>query len=426
MIHYHLAYASDGTAAPSSHSLHRNTIHAAEPQVAGFVTRVASPADFDVDGLHVLLTPTTTLQAARAETFSELPSIAPYLGQYALVWGKVDNASLAIAASRIAFITPQPSIVSGTAIIDLVLPATSPNQRIRADGRILEIPANVLSQPAPGTPAATASDLHTNLWIDYHGQQRTDGIVIVDELTLAPNQIATSEGKLLQKSAYDLAAVLPESHQSAASKAIRGIDYKKIPPFHDSAQQARIDRIGQSLIPAYQKSLASDDPTHIHFQFQLVDQPHWRNAVPLPSGVVLVPRQIVALLASDSQLAAILADSIAITLEKQTLRNQASRHFIPAAMVASAALTTVVPGAGVVGGVVGSRKLELILSLAEQQAGRVALTLMHDAGYDITQAPEAWWTLAAGPGKDAHRQSPPERALNQYEELGTTWHPVTP
>jgi hypothetical protein len=58
---------------------------------------------------------------------------------------------------------------------------------------------------------------------------------------------------------------------------------------------------------------------------------------------------------------------------------------------------------------------------AEEQSGRVSLGLMHDAGYDITQAPEAWWTLATRPGNSSHQHSAPDRANNLYYALGTTW-----
>jgi hypothetical protein len=81
--------------------------------------------------------------------------------------------------------------------------------------------------------------------------------------------------------------------------------------------QPRVDRIGNSLIPDFQRSLPDTDPRKIHFRFQLVDGKKWKDALSLASGVILVPRQIVERLPEDPQLAAVLADNIAEVIEKQ-------------------------------------------------------------------------------------------------------------
>jgi hypothetical protein len=54
----------------------------------------------------------------------------------------------------------------------------------------------------------------------------------------------------------------------------------------------------------------------------------------------------------------------------------------------------------------------------EEQRGRVALSLMADAGYDPWQAPEAWRLLAPKePAKDPSKLKYPDRAGYQLEIL---------
>lgn len=134
------------------------------------------------------------------------------------------------------------------------------------------------------------------------------------------------------------------------------------------------------------------------FQLQLVNGPEWRNAWALASGVILVPRQIGELMQNDSQLAAVLADGVSSVLEKQTYREQPSNTAKALNELGSLA------GGWAVLGAVTCRNRAMQASLwcqtpderpHEGQRGRVALSWMHDAGYDLNEAPKAWWLISA-------------------------------
>jgi hypothetical protein len=56
-----------------------------------------------------------------------------------------------------------------------------------------------------------------------------------------------------------------------------------------------------------------------------------------------------------------------------------------------------------------------------EQSGRVSLGLLHDAGYDLQQAPIAWWLLASKPSKNLVDTKIPPRAINLYQTLGIVW-----
>ena len=59
------------------------------------------------------------------------------------------------------------------------------------------------------------------------------------------------------------------------------------------------------------------------------------------------------------------------------------------------------------------------------QSGRVSLGYLHDAGYDVSQAPLAWWTLASKPKKTLAQTSIPPRSINLYRTLGFVWSNYT-
>jgi hypothetical protein len=57
-----------------------------------------------------------------------------------------------------------------------------------------------------------------------------------------------------------------------------------------------------------------------------------------------------------------------------------------------------------------------------EQRDRVSLFLLQDAGYDVYQAPLAWWALADQKAAGLERAPLPARSLNLYKILGETWH----
>jgi hypothetical protein len=191
--------------------------------------------------------------------------------------------------------------------------------------------------------------------------------------------------------------------------------------------QARVNRIGFSLIPEYQRNLLNDDPSKISFRFQLIDSPKFHDALTLPNGIILIPRQIVERLSEDSQLATVLADNIACALEKQTYRMMPAYTAMSSAQIASDIGEFFVPGLGLATGIANYASAKPIQTDLLGQSGRVSLDLLQDAGYDIRQAPIAWWTLATKPSGALAETAPPPRALNLYRAIGMIWknYPTT-
>ncbi len=408
----------------SSSTLHSQQQEDQIPTVEGYVTRVVSLSDFDVNGLHVVPSKKTTFRSENNLHQTEVVTAAPYFGQAVTVSGDVKKKTHQLLAKDVLFHTLDIAPRSGIALVDRVLtPATPGNNPrrllVRADGYVILI--NPKTKISFQSPLISPSDVTTNVWIQYHGQPQADGILIADSAAFSPNTVQDKEAKLLDKNDYDPAAVDPKAKQNVAHEFFLGIDPKKIPPYNDPAMQSRINQIGSSLVPAFQKNLPDTDDRKILFKFQLIDNHKWKDARTLPTGIILIPYQLMNRLQNDSQIAALLADNMAVALEKQSYRLMPARETMGAANLATTAAGLFIPGVGLANGIAtytAEKKIETDLL---NQSGRVSLGLLHDAGYDINQAPIAWWILAKDSHGDLATTSLPPRAANLYQSLGTTW-----
>jgi hypothetical protein len=293
--------------------------------------------------------------------------------------------------------------------------ATKPNSLLlRADGYHILIEANTaVTWDAPWTSLA---DVRPGGWIAYKGQARADGVVVAFTARLSPNVASKKETKAREEIERDMSAVPAAQQVNGVSMGYVVANNKLIDPYSDPAVQGRVATIGESLIPPFQRSLPDTDPTKIKFRFQVVDNKEWRGLTALPSGVILVPRKIVDRMQNDAQLAEVLALGVAFTLEKETYRMIAARYAVTALKDYSIAELS---PAGFVLSEIGN---SVIVQKEFEQSGRVSLGLLHDAGYDIDQAPIAWWLLAPKEPKPVAEVTMPPRATYLYRILGETWH----
>jgi hypothetical protein len=175
--------------------------------------------------------------------------------------------------------------------------------------------------------------------------------------------------------------------------------------------------------------LPASDPTKIVFRFYLVDTP-WRYVFNFSNGIVLVPIHVVDRMQNDAQIASLLASAVATLLEKQDYRNQPAEDTLTAVHYAAMGGGFMVPGLlpaadlgiFIADYTIGERNLE--------QSARVSLGLLHDAQYDLAEAPIAWWLLASEKPRSVAEITIPNRAKYMYEELGVLWRqgqlPVSP
>jgi hypothetical protein len=409
--------------------LSASTLHSQQqdqtPIIEGYVTRVTSLGDFDVNGLHVIPGKETAYLAQDDDLhWAHVVTDPPYFGQAVSVRGDIKKKTHEIVAKEVLFHRLDTAPRGGIALVDRILMPVTPGNNplrllVRADGYAILI--NSKTKIGFQSPLVSPSDVTANVWIQYHGQPQPDGILLADSAVFSQTTVADNEAKLLDKNDYDPAAVDPNAKQNVAHEFFLGIDPKKIPPYNDPAMQSHINQIGSSLVPAFQKNLPDTDDRKILFKFQLIDNHKWKDALTLPTGIILIPYQLINRLQNDSQIAALLADNMACALEKQTYRLLPARKTMGATNLATTAGGLFIPGLGLATGIATYTAEKNIETNLRNQSGRVSLGLLHDAGYDIHQAPIAWWILAKDSHGDLATTSLPPRAANLYQSLGSTW-----
>jgi hypothetical protein len=177
-----------------------------------------------------------------------------------------------------------------------------------------------------------------------------------------------------------------------------------------------------SLVPDYQKQLPEDDPSKIQFEFVVIINAGHVEDTPR-EGLIIVPAQLAARFRNDDQLAAVLADGIADSLQG---RAPDVVHLDRTMMAETAGLAaaSLIPYAGLVTGGVYQYEQGKVL---KEQRWRVALELMAEAGYDPWQAPEAW--RLAEPGKlpaDTSKLKYPDRSGYQFAILNQVYKKPAP
>lgn len=400
--------------------------------LSGYVTRAASASDFDVNGIRILCREKaqSVSKPARGatEATADCPADSPYVGQFLAIHYSVEGTSIkALYATRIQKQRPQSfGEISGSAVISAAEEAKGiqpPGLLVHADGFRIRITGKTKIEWTP--PLQSLADVKAGEWIKYKGKLDATGVLAAASAQIRPYVVETREERLLKKHEYDPSAVSANAKQNflkdgfaggCRGSMLMGCDPKKFPPFEDAAMQARIEKIGKHLIPLYQLNLPDSDPVKIDFRFQLIDTRLFRDVLSLPSGIILIPHQVVERLQNDSQIAAVLAYGMACALERQEYRSDGKIKAAYASGVASA----FVPYAGlgmVAGGTVASR----IETKEMQQRDRVSLALMRNAGYDMDQAPLAWWLLAPKKPQPIPQIEMPDRVTYLYRILGAIW-----
>ncbi len=381
----------------------------------GYITAVHLPEGFDVNGQRILLERGVTYGLEKETTSS---TDSPFsnnvqVGAYAFVEGKLDRKSKSVLAHTVRFRDDLSRKLSGLGVICRVV-STGPEPVFQADGYPIRI--------TPATRTTFQGTLHsmadvgTNIWLRYEGTRGNDGVLVATEAQFIPAKSAKVKAlKGWEVTDMDFhppasglkdSAVPPGSAPSPLDASdqdavltkdgyvrwgITGGKHK-IPANH--ALQARVRRIGMMLVPAYQRQLPDADPSKIHFRFYAVDARKMRSDICSYEGLILVPVQLVERLQNDDQLAAVLADGVAFNLQRQMARLVVdSRVFLATSATVDTALF-LLPGVGIAGLIANSVAASKILQQMEEQRGRIALSLMADAGFDPRQAPEAWRLLA--------------------------------
>jgi hypothetical protein len=381
-------------------------LHAQPSPVHGYITAVYPPEGFDVNGEHVQMTADTAFGPIGAKDppvrngpLRDLIAVGAWVEAY----GDRDRSTKTLTAQTVLIRDDQNQKLAALALI-LKVDSTAPELVFEADGyrvRVTQttevrLPKDVKSQ----------AGVHAGQWVLYEGKLAQDGLLDagkarflsddrgkdksakVADVSSNPSDTPPANAGPVAANAQSLANATDQAGTNiCAGDTIDFDDSNSYKISKDQALQARVRRIGMNLVPAYQKRLPETDPDRINFLFCAIE-----NGVRddlRSSNTILVPAKLAARFQNDDQLAAVLADGIAYTLQQQTpplvLVKPNRAELTKAAVMGAAAM---VPYAGA--GVASTYNLYESDKAAKEQRERVALALMADAGYDPWEAPEAW------------------------------------
>jgi hypothetical protein len=365
-------------------------------RVLGYIKAISSPGAFDVNGRHVATSSETTyrwMDETASDGHEAQQQIVLQVGMYVGVTGTSDSRMKTIGAAAVYIRNDDGRKFSGLGVIDRVLSAGTP-PLFRADGyRVRIIQATNVSIAGD---LKSLADVGAGTWMHYQGKLDGTGILVASKVKFFPAKPAKfiAIGGLEVRNVWvdgpdPTPTQKPPGKTRFSDKA--GAHYK---PIDDPALQERVQRIGMKLVPRYQRALPLNDPSRIDFRFFAIDEPKARWEICSSDGLVLLPRQVVERLKSDDELAAVLADGVAMNLQLKTARMVTANRVLFGAEIAAEIASIAVPGLGLSAALaLGSSENKMIKAMEEQRS-RVALSLLSDAGYDLAEAANAWRLLA--------------------------------
>lgn len=292
--------------------------------------------------------------------------------------------------------------VKGFGVIERVV-ETGPQPLYEADGyRIRLSPAAVTQFSGKLTKL---SDVAAGNWIHYEGKRDAAGELVADRAEFAQGITGEKKPAEIKRESSEPDAVPAHAKLIDANgrflgprSKVRMSDAEGQCGWHrlagDAALQARVWRVGMRIVPEYQMKMPIGAKAQIRFRFYAIDEPKIRSEVACNIGLILVPAQVASRLTTDDQLAAVLADGVAVDLQWQEYWLGPEKYVSLGEATAEVATEFTTPW-----GLLGIEATtpfvnhELIKHL-EEQRGRMALAMMADAGYDPWAAPEAWRLLA--------------------------------
>ncbi|MBB6144628.1 hypothetical protein HNQ77_002584 [Silvibacterium bohemicum] len=380
----------------------------------GYVTNIASAHEFDVGARHVVWDAKTQHEVTYVNHDPGgflSTSIGPidtdlHVGSHVHVEGTVDKRTGGFTATLIhsfpESVDSNKRKLEGAGLIEetpqLHQDGQSWSGTVWIDGYPLQLTPQTKLASEDGSPFSP-DHIGTNVWVEYQATRRPDNSLSATSLTLSPLKIEDKEKKFREKSEPEIEKPDYEHHVPGNLKWHWNWALEIVP---DENIQNYVSGVGSRLVPQYQKDLPSADPSKIDFRFYVVHRPaKWKEALwtqamsdatASPGGVVIVPDNVLAALDNEAQLAALLSNCIAVTLERQAYTHRTRMHV-------QRDLNWI--GLATIGGDLGAPLLignsiaynNLMLQINEQ-AGRIGLRYMLQNGYDLREAPFAW-TIAA-------------------------------
>ena len=399
------------------------------PIVKGYITAVHLPGGFDMNDIFVAMSTRTGVGHIGDKIIqSDTPLRAELRpGAFVLVTGDYDAHTRTATAVTVFLLNERTKMRAGVGLI-LGVVSPGPEPVYRVDGYLIRV--NLKSLQWSANNLQRLSNVGPNSILQYKGKIGVDGILEATRAQFTrivekPGIVSSTQGS---EASDSVAQTNGGALQSSAPNEDKLQMWHAIPP--DQPLQQRVARIGMSLAPTSLREKAGKGPAKIDYRFYAVDDEKIRGGYAIfDKHIILVPKQTIERLQNDSQLAAVLAEGIAQTLQmreiaKGEVGEAVAGTAMAGTMIFAAPLTAIAFAAELIP---GKYKEEQVRETPmQEQRDRIALGLIADAGYDPHQAPEAWRLLAAEhPASDSQPLLYPRRSEYQLSVLITMYDPHT-
>ncbi|MGI8468130.1 MAG: M48 family metallopeptidase [Pyrinomonadaceae bacterium] len=395
-------------------------------KIHGYITNVISPKSFEIDDYKITDDDSVVLDFENQDGTFQFKPEDIRVGTEIEVQGELDEETNELKAKKLKIDLEQFRKLKNTTILTRAPEGIEKTENgwhgvFWADGRRIRIEptTQVLFEPnksekkaarneaknkekvepktdgdefSDGEPLKSVSDVKAGMFAVYEGVEQADGTILASRIVFTKDELEKGEGNLWKSLKIKEKAPNFTEGNPGELKINQVGKFKLLP---NKEVQEYVRRVGQSLIPAYQKNLPDGDPQKIPFKFYVVSEKS-PNAFALANGIVVVHSGMITMLENEAQLAAVMSHEISHATQEHTWRqmnkDKGKRTAIQIGGIAAAAF-----------GLYGVTDI-LQLTLAamvngyqrslENQADRIGLEYMTAAGYDPREAPRVWKVMS--------------------------------
>lgn len=394
-------------------------------KIHGYVTEVRSQTSFEVDDYRVMRDQTLEIDVEKEGDDSEDLPKQIRVGTEVEIKGEFDPTtmelharSLKIFPSDLRKLRPRTALVEnmpaltrsgeswrGTFRVDgqlllvdektevRIVPNNTQKKRIKEAEKARKAAAKTgakdIEAEAEDVAVTRLDDIHRNMFVSYSGRRLEDGQIQATKLVFTDNEFTKGESRLWKSLNPKI-----KGFRTGSPGEIRvaGMKLKTIP---DAELQKYIQDFGLRLVPAAQRDLGVGAENKIPFQFHLVRR-NDPNAFATANGVVCVHSSLLSTVENEAQLAFVLAHEIAHATQEHT-RRQMEFHRKERLALAIGAAVAQAYGKYNVSDMLKLTEAAIINGYSrylENQADRLGMEYMINAGFDPREAPRAWKSLS--------------------------------
>lgn len=397
------------------------------PVLTGYLTgKAAGPASavrLEIDGRPVQLSPETQFSCdAMVLSFQVNNGVPVYpAGVELAVYGRWDKKLGAYRADSLCVQKLPEKSVSGEGVLDAVAAedaASGETSTVKPtiwslDGYRMRLPAQAADREKaihfPKAAPGTVNMPEPGDWVQYAAVRLSDGTLELRSALITPSLTGRTERRLSKWK--PLRFEVPAGGHDGLFQV--GHLMPKIVLPDDGAMIERVQRLGESVTPEWDRKMSDMDPRKHEFSFYPTKTVLYRDCASFPNGVILIPAQTVERL-DDAEVAAVLAGCVATGEEDVIARYANKKEAGQAAMDVGFAL---LGPAELMGGYAYNAHIQKVI---DEELARAGLAYLEAAGYPRSASATAWEKLSGKDGKVRLDREPSAEAELAYRYLAVS------